>query len=62
MCEQHHHSLYCSHLGRRSFLKAVGSATAVGAFGGGLVSEAAYADALTKAQRDKMSPTEIIDT
>jgi carbonic anhydrase len=53
MCEQHH-------LRRRSFLKALGSAPAVGIFGGGLVSEAVYADALTKAQRDKMSPSDII--
>jgi carbonic anhydrase len=61
MCEQHQHSLRCSHLRRRSFLKALGSAPAVGIFGGSPVSEAAYADALTKAQRDEMSPTEIID-
>src|ERR1700745_3119001 len=61
MCEQHQHSLRCNPLRRRSFLKVVGSATAVGICGGGLVSEAAYADALTKAQRDEMSPTEIID-
>ena len=49
------------HLLRRSFLKAIGSATAVGVFGSGFVSEAAYADALTKAQRDEMSPNEIIE-
>jgi carbonic anhydrase len=61
MCEQHQHSLRCNHLRRRSFLKALGSAPAVGIFGGSLVSEAAYADALTKAQRDEMSPIEIID-
>jgi carbonic anhydrase len=57
MCDQHQHSPRCNHLRRRSFLKALGSA---GIFGGGLVSEAAYADALTRAQRDKMSPSEII--
>jgi hypothetical protein len=61
MCEQHQDFLYCNHLARRSFLKTVGSATAIGVFGGALVSEAAYADALTKAQRDKMSPSEIIE-
>jgi carbonic anhydrase len=37
------------------------SASAVGILGGGLASEPAYADALTKAQRDEMSPSEIID-
>ena len=60
MCDQHQHSLCCNHLRRPSFLKALGSAPAAGIFGGGLVSEAVYADALTKAQRDKMSPTDII--
>jgi carbonic anhydrase len=59
MCEQHRHALRY-HVKRRSFLKALGLAPSVGVFGGGLVSEAAYADALTKAQRDKMSPSEII--
>jgi carbonic anhydrase len=61
MCEQHQHSLYCGRLGRRNFLKVTGSATALGIFGGGFLSEHAYADALTKAQRDEMSPSEIID-
>jgi carbonic anhydrase len=46
---------------RRSFLKALGSASSLGIFGGGFVSAAAYADALTKAQRDEMSPNEIIE-
>jgi len=61
MCEQHQHSLYCGRLGRRNFLKVTGSATALGIFGGGFLSKHAYADALTKAQRDEMSPSEIID-
>src|SRR5947207_2737550 len=61
MCEQHQHSLYCGRLGRRNFLKVTGSATALGIFSGGFLSEHAYADALTKAQRDEMSPSEIID-
>jgi carbonic anhydrase len=60
MCEQHQHAQRCNHLKRRSFLKTLGLVPAVGIFGGGLVSEAAYADALTKAQRDKMTPSEII--
>jgi carbonic anhydrase len=60
MAEEHQHSLLCSHLRRRSFLKALGSAPSLGILGAGLVSEAVYADALTKAQRDKMSPSDII--
>jgi carbonic anhydrase len=54
MCEHHQHS-------RRNFLKVTGSVTALGVFGGGFLSTQAYADALTKAQRDKMSPSQIID-
>jgi carbonic anhydrase len=57
MCEQHQ----CNHLKRRSFLKALGLAPSISIFGSSLLSEAAYADALTKAQRDKMSPSQIID-
>ena len=60
MCEQHQYTLRCNHLRRRSFLKALGLVPSVGIFGGGLASDAAYADALTKAQRDKMTPSEII--
>jgi carbonic anhydrase len=60
MCEQHQQAQRCNHLKRRSFLKTLGLVPSVGIFGGGLVSEAAYADALTKAQRDKMTPSEII--
>ena len=54
MCEHHQHS-------RRNFLKATGSVTALGVFAGGFLSRQAYADALTKAQRDKMSPSQIIE-
>ena len=61
MCEQHKHSLYCNCLGRRRFLKVTGSVTALGVFGGGLLSRHACADALTKAQRDEMTPSQIID-
>jgi len=48
-------------LGRRNFLKLTGSATALGIVSSGL-STAANADALTKAQRDKMTPNQIIET
>src|SRR5262245_40083152 len=54
MCEQHQHAGRCNHLKRRSFLKALGSAPSVGIFGGSLVSETVYADALR-------TPSEIID-
>ena len=60
MCEEHRHSLDCSYQGRRHFLKGAGAATALGLFGGALSLGDAYADALTKTQRDKMSPSEII--
>jgi carbonic anhydrase len=45
---------------RRRFFKNAGAATAVGLVGGTLLRSSARADALTKEQRDKMSPTEII--
>src|ERR1700745_4216786 len=44
---------------RRAFCKAVGAATAVGAVGASLGSVLAHAD-LTKEQRDKLTPDEII--
>jgi carbonic anhydrase len=61
MCEGHQHSYGCNQA-RRNFLKMTASSTALGIAGGSLLSGAAYADALTSAQRDKMSPSEIIDT
>jgi carbonic anhydrase len=60
MCEQHH--VHCAGLGRRNFLRVVASATALGAFGTGFLSQYAYADALTQEQRDKMNPNQILDT
>jgi carbonic anhydrase len=61
MDKQHQHGLHCDCLERRAFFKVAGSATAVGLFGGVLLTGAARADALTKAQRDKMSPADIIE-
>ncbi|RKP48467.1 carbonic anhydrase family protein [Trinickia fusca] len=46
--------------GRRSFLKLAGTATVVG-LTGPLFTEPAHADALTKAQRDSMTPDQIIE-
>ena len=46
--------------GRRNFLKATSAATALGV-AGGFFTRSARADALTQAQRDKMTPEQIID-
>jgi carbonic anhydrase len=51
----------CKSLARRNFLKITGSATTLGIFGGGFLPRHARADALTKAQRDQMSPNQILD-
>src|ERR1700732_3998789 len=48
----------CLH--RRSFLKASGAITAMAFVGAGALSSIAHADALTKAQRDKLSPDDIL--
>jgi carbonic anhydrase len=50
--------LDCLH--RRSFLKASGTITAMALVGTGALSGIAYADALSKAQRDKLSPDDIL--
>jgi carbonic anhydrase len=54
------HSNCCNHTTRRSFLKAAGIATAAGLLSAGPFAQLAYAAALTKAQRDKLTPDEII--
>jgi carbonic anhydrase len=58
MCDKNEHAQ--NGAGRRSFLKATGG-TALGLVVGGFFSDPAYADALTKAQRDKMTPEQIIE-
>jgi carbonic anhydrase len=45
---------------RRSFLKASGAITAFAFVGTGALGSIAYADALTKAQRDRLVPDEIL--
>ena len=50
----------CKHTSRRSFLKATGIATAAGLLGAGSIVELAHAQALTKAEREKMTPDDII--
>jgi carbonic anhydrase len=47
--------------GRRKFLKTAGVATALGLAGGTFFRGLARADALTKAQRDTMTPEQIIE-
>src|SRR3954466_13377243 len=59
MCDKLEHSPGCGGSNRRKILKGSGSAAALG-LAGGLVAEPAQADALTKAQRDKMTPDQII--
>jgi carbonic anhydrase len=48
------------HPHRRSFLKASGAITALAFIGIGTLSSIAYADALTKAQRDRLTPDDIL--
>ena len=50
----------CDHTTRRSFMQAAGIATAAGLLSAGPLAQLAYAAALTKAQRDKLTPDEII--
>jgi len=48
------------HLDRRTVLKLTGAAAALGVLGDGLFGRLVYADALTKEQRDRMTPDEIL--
>lgn len=48
------------HAGRRTLLKVAGAVTAMGALTGGPLVTMAWADALTKAERDKMTPDAVI--
>ena len=52
------HPVDCLH--RRRFLKASAVVTAMAFLGTAALSSVAYADALTKAQRDKLSPDDIL--
>jgi len=53
-CQSH------DHFHRRSFLRTSGAITALAIVGAGALSSIAYADALTKAQRDKLTPDDIL--
>jgi len=59
MCAKHQHDLF-NLPARRNFLKITGSAIALGILGGHFLLGHSRADALTKAQRDEMSPDQII--
>ena len=50
----------CSHATRRGFLRTAGIATAAALLSAGPFARLAYAAALTQAQRDKLTPDEII--
>jgi carbonic anhydrase len=60
MCEASKKPEKVGYLNRRGFLKVPTAAAAAGLLGGGLYVSAAHADALTREQRDKMTPDEII--
>ena len=60
MCTEQITDQIVDHPHRRSFLKASGAIAAMTFAGGGALSSIAYADALTKAQRGKLSPTDIL--
>ena len=60
MCTERDSGQVVEHLHRRSFLKASGAVAAMTFAGVGSLGSIAYADALTKAQRDKLSPDDIL--
>jgi carbonic anhydrase len=60
MCDAFEHTDACG-AARRRFLRAAGTATALGLLGSSLFAPLARADALTKVQRDKMTPEQIIE-
>lgn len=61
MCDKCGYSLNDHALSRRSFLKATGAAAVLGLASSGFFAGRARADALTQAQRDKMTPEQIIE-
>jgi carbonic anhydrase len=60
-CSEHEANQPLSPLHRRSFLRASAAITAMALVGAGALSGVARADALTKAQRDKLSPDDILE-
>jgi carbonic anhydrase len=60
-CSEHEANHLLNPLHRRGFLKASAAITAMTLVGTGALSGVAHADALTKAQRDKLSPDDILE-
>jgi carbonic anhydrase len=60
-CSEHEANQLLNPLHRRSFLKASAGIAAMALVGTGALSGVAHADALTKAQRDKLSPDNILE-
>jgi carbonic anhydrase len=60
MCDHFKPVQTSSNCGRRNFLRTAGVTTALGVAGGMLFRPTARADALTKDQRDRMTPEQII--
>src|SRR3954469_13585071 len=60
MCDKVEQHADCGGLRRRNFLKTTSAAGALGLIGGALFTRSARADALTKAQRDGMTPEQVI--
>jgi len=61
MCDKLEYPRNSGDSGRRNFLKVTGAASALGLIGGNLFIGSARADALTKAQRDSMTPEQILE-
>jgi carbonic anhydrase len=60
MSAEHESGQSLDHLHRRGLLKACGGITAMAFVGTGMLSSIAYADALTKAQRDRFTPDDVL--
>src|SRR5258707_7709795 len=60
MCTEQTTNQLVARLHRRRFLKASGAIAAMAFAGGGALSSIAYADALTRAQRDRLTPDDIL--
>ena len=60
MSPQNQACRFHDHPHRRSFLRTAGAFSALALVGAGTLSSIAYADALTKAQRDKLTPNDIL--
>jgi carbonic anhydrase len=62
MCDRSKKPVEGGHVNRRGFLKVPTTAAALGLLGGSLCGSVAHADVVTREQRDKMTPEEILTT